>query len=266
MPAWRSSLVLAACLLPLLMSGCADVQSTVFLATAGERPGERQPYVTELGAERVGRTPPALGRDYFRPVARTQVARTDTATPAGRVLTQANNQAALFARRLSDTDDSLQFRRSALQIYFNDYVVLIERMRLQPGDPLPESNRQFDDRVVELKSLLQKMQGETVRMSGLAIATEADIETARNVGDAIRAAAGAAGTSDADRQALTALDREIAANAETAGKLVEQIRRDLARLVEYTEGQFAAVSDMQQQVIAAKGAPRPKWLRDTIWQ
>lgn len=261
----KPQILLAACVLPLL-AACADVQSTVFLVTAGERPGERQPYVTELGAERVGRSPPTLGATYFRPAARAPVTRADAATPTGRVLTQANNQAALFARRLSDNDDALQFRRRALQIYYGEYVTLIEKMRLQPGDPLPENNRQFDDRVVELKSVLLRMQGETLRMSGLMISAEADVETARNVTDAIRGAAATPGATDADKSTLAALEKEIAANMDTARKMADEIRRDLARLVEYTEGQLAAVSDMQQQVIAAKGAPRPKWLRDTIAQ
>ena len=188
----RPLAVAAVVALALAAAGCAQqtakrspagaANRIVYLATTGEAPGDKTPYVDINGRDRLGRAAPALDVPRFRPAA----------PPAdkapNRQLTSLKALYAALRQRLSDRDDEIQFRQRSMALHVDQFAETLAVLRLEPGDPLPPFDKTFRDRMAAIKAAIASLRADLIRLNGVLLRLDLNLRAAVEVQRRIKAA------------------------------------------------------------------------------
>jgi hypothetical protein len=227
------------------------VNRVVYLATTGEAPGDRTPYVDINGRHRLGRAAPALDVPRFRPAV----------TPADKAqnpqLKALQDLYAALRQRLSDRDDEVQFRQRSMVLHVEQFTQALSVLRLAPGDPLPPFDKKFRDRMAAIKSAIAALRADLIRLNGVLLRLDINLRAGTVVQQRIQQAPNSA--------LQAALAKAIAASLKSGFGLRARSHKLLADFVEWITGQEQALEHLETQVAKRGSAPSgPRTLREII--
>jgi hypothetical protein len=261
-PLRRALPFLAAAVL-LAAGGCAKTSQprsagsaadrVIYLATTGEAPGDKIPYVDVAGRARLGRAAPALDLPRFRPAV------TPADKPAGKHMAALKDLYESVRQRLSDRDDEVQFRQRNMDLHLKEFSTALDDFRLLSGDPLPPYDKKFRDRMKISKDAMAALRGDLIRLNGVLLRLDQNLRAARVIQARILQVGAAGGKLQA------ALAKAIAATLKSGFGLRQWARTKMADYVEWITGQEHALDHLDKQV-AARGTARsgPATMRDII--
>ena len=259
----RRALPLLAAAVLLATGGCAKrsqprsagstADRVIYLATTGEAPGDKTPYVDVTGRARLGRSAPALNLPRFRPAV------TPTDKPAGKQMAALKDLYAAVRQRLSDRDDEVQFRQRSMGLHLKEFTNALTDLRLRPGDPLPPYDKKFRDRMKITQDVMAALRADLIRLNGVLLRLDQNLRAATVIRARIRQVGAAGGKLQA------ALAKAIAASLKSGFGLRQQARTKMANYVEWITGQEHALEHLDKQVAARGSAPSgPATMRDII--
>ena len=245
----------------LAAAGCAQPQAkrtpastfnrVVYLATTGEAPGDKTPYVDINGRDRLGRAAPSLSVPRMRPAV----------TPADKApnaqLKGLKDLYAALRQRLSDRDDEVQFRQRSMALHVDEFTKALMVLRLQPGDPLPPFDKKFRDRMAAIKAAIAALRADLIRLNGVLLRLDVNLRAAVVVQQRIQRAPNSV--------LQAALAKAIAASLKSGFSLRARSHKLLADFVEWITGQEQALEHLETQVAKRGSTPSgPRTLREII--
>ena len=231
--------------------GAAD--RVIYLATTGEAPGDKTPYVDVTGRHRLGVPAPALGLPRFRPAV------TPVGEPRGARMVRLKGLYEAVRQRLSDRDDEVQFRQRSMVLHLGEFNKAVAGLRLSPGDPLPPYNDEFRKVMKEARDAMAALRADLIRLNGVLLRLDVNLRAAVT----IQRSLGQVGAAGGKLQA--ALAKAVAASLKSGFALRRQARGRMASYVEWMTGQEQALEGMEKQVAARGSAPSgPATMRDLI--
>ncbi len=236
-------------------SGGSAVDKVIYLATTGEAPGDKTPYVDVTGRHRLGRPAPVFDLPRFRPA----VTPLDDARGPRMVRLKALYGA--VRQRLSDRDDEVQFRQRSMALHQGEFNDALGKFRLSPGDPLPPNGKEFREQMKKTKDAMAALRADLIRLSGVLLRLDVNLRAAVTIQRRLGKVGATGGTLQA------ALTKAVAASLKSGFTLRRRARAKMADYVEWITGQEQALDGLEKQVAARGSAPSgPATMRDIIYR
>ncbi len=185
MSQWRSGVLFAgmAALLAAggAVTGCAEADRVVFIALAGEAPGDKPLYTGFTASARFGRPNPAIVEKVYRPPLLPD-GPTGAAADSARAVRQA----------LSDRAGDYELRARYLRLNAEEFQVAALPLKPSVGQPLPPDDSASQARIAAVRQAMTRIQADVLSLNGVVLRADQTKALAERVLAAVKA--GGAGT------------------------------------------------------------------------
>lgn len=247
--AWRKkALAVALAAAPVLLGGlggCADSERVVYLALAGEAPGDKPLYTGFTASARFGRPHPRFVESTYRPP-QLPDAPTGPATDAARGARQA----------MSDRASDYELRARYLRLAAEEFQAAALPLKPTVGQPLPADDAASRSRLAAVRQTMTRIQADVLSLNGIVLRAD----QTKAIAERALAAVTAAGTGAAP---LAAPLREGIANID---RLLKDGDALVAAYVEWMADQRTALEALEDEIRRGAATGPAILQRDSIFK
>jgi hypothetical protein len=238
------------------LAGCTTADQLLFKGMAGEAPGEYKPAPPAVAEGALAVRPPKIGSTQFQP--RPVAPLTATGTEAGRKTAALRTEFVTLQGQIAQYGDELNLFRRSLGLNLDEYEKSIAGLRLT-GVRLPDNTPQFASSVADARGKLGRVNGDLLRMNGLAAKVTVSAAYGGQLREDIQALARSPGLGADDARQIDALDREVNDAILLTHRMLADIHQDISQQSTYTTKQRDAIDELAEAV--STGGARPEGRR-----
>ena len=228
-----------------LLAGCSAADQVLFKGLAGEAPGEYRSAPPVIAEGTLSAAPPPIGSTQFKPAPPTPV--TATGTEAGRKAAALRNDFVTLQNQIGQYGDELNLFRRSLKLNLDEYKKSIAGLRLITVR-LPDNTPQFAANVADARSKLGRVNGDLLRMNGLASKVTVSAAYAGQLRENVQTLANSPSLSAEDARQIETLDREVNDALVATHQMLADIHNDISRQGRYTTQQRDAIDELAEAV------------------
>jgi len=208
------------------LTGCAEADRVVYLALAGEAPGDNPLYTGFTASARFGRPSPLIAEKVYRPPQLPE-------GPTG----PAADQARAARQAMSDRASDFELRARYLRLNAGEYAVAATPLKPSVGQPLPPVDTATQARIAAVRQAMTRIQADVLSLNGVVLRTDQTKAQAARALAAARASGGG-----------EALVKPLADGIENLDRLLKDGDALVAAYVEWMADQRTALDALEDEI------------------